>query len=293
MKIALEWFLNPDHLPLIIAKEKGFLKKRGVEEFEIIVPTEHYDGLGNLIAGEIEFATNEPLHLIEQYHPEFLSLGTFFQTKGGVMMKKEAFEALKKGDNIKLVTPVSNDKTNTIGFEIIRRYAEKQGVKVKREQVEFCAEDFYLIKHLKAGYDAAWLYFYNFEGIESQFEDDLDLIFMDADTAEFANFCGLDLFTSKSFYKANPAKVEAVVEAVKEAIEFINQNPSEAFEAYYDYAKEEKSELMDEILKATAKCFDSNFTSSAKLELPVLEFFNSIGISDLSKEKFETAFLNK
>ena len=27
MKLALEWFLNPDHLPIIIAQEKGFLHK--------------------------------------------------------------------------------------------------------------------------------------------------------------------------------------------------------------------------------------------------------------------------
>jgi len=27
MKLAIEWFLNPDHLPIIVAEEKGFLKK--------------------------------------------------------------------------------------------------------------------------------------------------------------------------------------------------------------------------------------------------------------------------
>lgn len=292
MKVALEWFLNPDHLPLIIAKEKGFLKKRGIENFEIIAPEEHYDGLEDLIQGNIELATNEPLHLIEQYHPDFLSLGSFFKTKGGVMMKKEAFEELKKGGTIQLVTPVSNDKTNTIGFEIIKRYAQKHGFSLEKNQVEFCAEDFYLIKHLKAGYDAAWLYFYNFEGIESQFEEDLDLIFMDADTAGFANFCALDLFTSKKFYNENQHQIEAVIEAIKEAILFITENPKEAFHTYYTYANEDKSELMDAILNATAKCFDYDFKSSAKSELPILDFFNSIGVSNLSKEKFETAFIN-
>ena len=293
MKVALEWFLNPDHLPLIIAKQKGFLEKRGIHDFEIIVPTEHYDGLDDLVKGNIEFATNEPLHLIEQYHEDFLSLGTFFETKGGVMMKKEAFEKLKKGGKIKLVTPVSNDKTNTIGFEIIKRYAQKEGVLIEKNQVEFCAEDFYLIKHLKSGYDAAWLYFYNFEGIESTFEKHLDLIFMDTHTAGFANFCALDLFTSKTFYKKNPQKVDAVVEAVKEAIAYIDENPKDAFNTYYNYAKEDKSELMDEILKATAVCFKQDFESVASREIPILEFFNKIGVSDLSREKFETAFLKK
>ena len=79
MKLAIEWFLNPDHLPIIVAEEKGFLKKNGITDFELIVPADHYDGLQDLIEGNIEFATNEPLHLIEQYHPEFLSLGTYFE----------------------------------------------------------------------------------------------------------------------------------------------------------------------------------------------------------------------
>lgn len=293
MKVALEWFLNPDHLPLIIAKENGYLKENGIDDFEIIVPTEHYDGLDQLIQGNIEFATNEPLHLIEQYHPEFLSLGTFFETKGGVMMKREAFERLSKGEKIRLVTPVSNEKTNAIGFEIIRRYAAKRQIEVTREQVEFCAEDFYLIKHLQSGYDAAWLYFYNFEGIESKHYPDLDVLFMDTETAGFANFCALDLFTSQSFYKANKAKVEGVVAAVKKAISFIEENPDEAFATYYAYAKETKSTLFDEILVATSKCFHKDFSSSAKQQYPILEFFNEIKVSDLSKEKFANAFLNE
>lgn len=293
MKVALEWFLNPDHLPLVIAKEKGFFAKRGIENFEIIVPTAHYDGLDDLVQGNIELATNEPLHLIEQYHPEFLSLGTFFETKGGVMMKKKAFEKLKAGNKIRLVTPVSNEKTNRIGIEIIKRYALREGFSITEEQVEFCAEDFYLVKHLKKGYDAAWLYFYNFEGIESKFENDLDLIFMDSDTAGFANFCALDLFTSKNYYQKNKEKIEAVIDAVKEAIFFIETHSQEAFELYYDYANEEKSPLMDEILIATSECFKKDFKSSAQKELPILEFFNSIGVSDLSKEKFSTAFLNQ
>jgi putative hydroxymethylpyrimidine transport system substrate-binding protein len=292
MKLAVEWFLNPDHLPIIVSKEKGYLKEIGIDEFEIIVPTEHYDGLQDLIDGNIQFATNEPLHLIEQYHEEFLSLGTYFETKGGVMMKKEAFEKLKRGENIKLVTPVSNDKTNKIGFEIISRYCQKHGFEVEQEQVKFCAEDFYLIKLLKSGYDAAWLYFYNFEGIESKYEDGLDMIFMDTHTAGFANFCALDIFTTHTFYSKNQSLVEKFVVAIRKGIEFIEQHPQEAYQIYYAYAQEEPSELTEEIMAETSKCFRKDFKSSAERELPILEFFNEIGITDLPEEKFRKAFIN-
>ncbi|MEC4668137.1 MAG: ABC transporter substrate-binding protein, partial [Nitrospirota bacterium] len=29
--LALEWFLNPDHLPLVVAKDRGFFREEGVD----------------------------------------------------------------------------------------------------------------------------------------------------------------------------------------------------------------------------------------------------------------------
>jgi len=291
MKLALEWFINPDHLPFIVAKELGIYQKHGIEDFTIIEPNEHYDGFKELKKKTIEFATNEPLHLIEQFHDDLMSLGMFFETKGGVVMKKESFEKLQNGGNIKVTTPVSNEKTDGIGFEIIKRYCKKQGFEVAREQVSFHAIDFYHTKNMQQGYDAGWLYFYNFEGVEIA-HTDLDVIYMDAQSAGFANFAALDIFASKEFYHSNTEKVQSFLDATKEAIRYIATNPKECFESYYNYTGEKKSEIMDQILVETAKCFDANFSSSYEKELPILEFFQEIGITDLDKEKFKTAFLH-
>jgi ABC-type nitrate/sulfonate/bicarbonate transport system substrate-binding protein len=290
MKLAIEWFLNPDHLPIIVAKEKGFLARRGITDFEIVIPTEHYDGLNELAAGRIAFATNEPLHLIEGYDPNFLSLGTFFQTRGGVMMKRESYAKLTSGGQIRVATPVSNDKTNTIGFEIIRRFAARDGVTVDRSQVEFCAKDFYLVKHMQEGCDAGWLCFYNFEGLEAE-SLGMDVIHLNADTAGFANFCGLDLFTNKTFYQDQRPTVENVVAAVREGIRFIADQPEDSREIYYAFSGEEKSPLKDAILKQTATCFHQDFRSDHRSELPILHFFREIGITQLAEEDFRGAFL--
>ena len=290
MKLAIEWFLNPDHLPIIVAQEKGFLRERGIKDFELVVPTEHYDGLNELAENRIEFATNEPLHLIEGYHPNFLSLGTFFQTQGGVMMKRASYEKLKDGGSVRIATPVSNEKTNAIGFEIVRRFAAKDGVAVDRKQVEFNARDFYLVKHMQDDCDAGWLCFYNFEGIEAE-SLGMDVIHMNADTAGFANFSGLDLFTSKSFYRDNRETVDNFTEAVREGIRFIADQPEASREIYYAYSGEEKTPLKDAILKQTAKCFYPDFRSDFRSELPILHFFREIGITQLSEEDFRAAFL--
>ena len=290
MKLALEWFINPDHLPFIVALEMGFYKDAGIEDFSIIEPDLHYDGLDELKAQAIEFATNEPLHLIEQYHDNLLSLGMFFETKGGVVMKKESYEKLKNGGSIKVTTPVSNDKTDGIGFEIIKRFCKKDGFELKKEQVSFHAIDFYHTKNMKEGYDAGWLYFYNFEGVEIS-HSDLEVIYMDAKSAGFANFAALDIFTTRSYYEKNQDRVEAFIYATKKAIEVLQSNTKEAANIYYRYTKQERSQIMDEIIEETAKCFNKNFSSSYQKELPILEFFKEIGISQLEEEKFKTAFL--
>lgn len=289
LKLAFEWFLNPDHLPFLVGIHKGYFKNYALD-LELIVPDEHYDGLDELVAGNIQFATNEPLHLIEQFDEKFLSLGTYFETKGGVLLKKEAYEKVKNGEMITITTPVSNDVTNTIGFEIIRRYFERDGIDVNKEQLHFEPNGFEHIKYMKKGADGGWLYFYNFEGIEAQHEG-MDLLYLDAQTSGFANFSALDIFVNKDFYQQNAEVCQNFDKAVKESIRFMEENPNEAMDIYYDYTKEAKSALMDDILRATLACFDGYYSSTYQKSLPVLAFFREIGITTLEDERFKTAFL--
>ena len=290
LKLAIEWFLNPDHLPFIVGMKEGIFESKGLE-LELIVPTEHYDGLDELIKGNIQFATNEPLHLIEQFHEEFLTLGSYFETKGGVLLKKSSYDKLKNGENITVTTPVSNDVTNTIGFEIIRRFYAKENVIVARNQVEFVANGFKHIQHMQEGADAGWLYFYNFEGIEAQHEG-MEVIYLDAQTVGFANFSALDLFVNKSYYHDNTQACETFADALKTCISWIANNPQSAMQHYYDYTKEQKSPLMDDILLATMDCFHDDFSSVAAQEKPILDFFTEIGITQLPYSDFEKAFLS-
>ena len=289
LKLAIEWFLNPDHLPFIVGLKEGIFNKYDID-LELIVPDEHYDGLDELLAGNIEFATNEPLHLIEQFDKRFLSLGSYFETKGGVLFKQSSYEKVKNGENITVTTPVSNAITNTIGFEIIRRYFAKDGITVKVGQVIFEPNGFEHIKYMKEGADAGWLYFYNFEGIEAQHEG-FEVLYLDAENTGFANFSALDLFVNKAFYKANTQICQDFDKAVKESIAFMDNYPEKTMEHYYAYTKEKKSPLMDDILKATLECFNVNYSSDYEKSLPILQFFREIGITSLDDKTFKTAFL--
>ncbi len=64
LTVLLDWFVNPDHAPLVIAKEKGFFADHGLE-VELIAPADPNDPPKLVAAGRAEIAMSyQPqLHL--------------------------------------------------------------------------------------------------------------------------------------------------------------------------------------------------------------------------------------
>ncbi len=104
--------------------------------------------------------------------------------------------------------------------------------------------------------------------------------------------CALDIFTAKSSFERNGDLSKKLLGGVGQAIEFILSSPAEAADMYYDYTKEKRSALMDDIIKATISCFERKVSSTFESQLPILRFFNDIGISDLSEKDFRLAFVS-
>jgi len=289
--IALEWFQNPDHLPIMVAINNGYFNELGLDVV-IIEPDEHYDGFDALKNGSIEFAINEPLHLIEQFDSQMLSLGTFFQTRGGVLLSKDGEGKLRSGKKIVISTPVDNPKTDAIAREILKRYLAKLNIELNFDNVVFEKTDFYHIPNIKKGYDGGWLVFYNFEVIEANYEK-IETILIEAKNANFPNFSALDIFTTKNFYNENRETIANFLKSVARAIQFIKSDKENTKEIYYKMMNEEKSELMDSIIEATIECFDDNIISKASNQKEILEFFHYIGISDLEYNEFKSAFIEE
>lgn len=62
--LVLEWFLNPDHLPIIVAKEHGFFRDEGLDLF-ILVPTVPEESLDLVARGKADFGIGEQTNLIK------------------------------------------------------------------------------------------------------------------------------------------------------------------------------------------------------------------------------------
>lgn len=284
LKIALEWFLNPDHLPMIAGIETGKYKQAGLE-IELIQPKEHYDGFEVLKHGEIDIHVNEPLHLFEHHFDGLKSLGCYFETRGGVMIRQESIEKLHNNEPITITTPASNEVTNAIGFEILNRYAQKEGFALDKEKVTFVENDFYHIKNMQEkDYDGAWLCFYNFEGIEAEHEG-FENLFIDQFKSPYPNFSALELMTTENTLKTKQKAIEKFIAVTNEMVRYCQKNTQFAKTIYYDYTKEEASELMDKIIEDTIPRFEYLKTDAARWQ-NLAQFLEDLNIVKLTPAQY-------
>lgn len=293
INIALEWFLNPDHLPMIVGVQTGKYKENGLD-VNIIAPDEHYDGFEQLSKGEIDIHCNEPLHLFEHYFDGLKSLGCFFETRGGVMVRKSSIEKLRSNQKIKITTPAANEVTDKIGFEILKRYANKEGFELDRQNVKFVQTDFWHLNNMKndESFDAAWLCFYNFEGIEAEFEG-FENLFIDANLSPYPNFSALEFMTTDSILIHKSDAIIKFIHITSQMAEYCQDNIDATKEIYYQYSGEEKSELMDRIIEDTIPRLSTNIKANRDKWFELSQFLEELEIVKLNDEQYNNIWVNQ
>ena len=287
IKLALEWFINPDHLPFIVGLDRGLYKKNNIE-LEIIEPEGHYDGFKELAENNIQLATNEPLHLIEKYQKNICSIGNFFETNGGIIFTMKGYENLINENQVKITSPVSNPVTDKIANDIIQRHLNKIGK--KNNKIKIIANDFYHIKHLKAGFDAAWLCFENFEGVETKLEG-LEVKKLYLENVQIPNFCALDVFASKTFANSNKNLIDDFKSMTQESIKILSVDLDYSKSSYYAFTKTKPSPLMDNIIKDTIHRFKNPFDNSKNKWKNLHQYVVTQKISDISDLQYADMFV--
>ena len=81
MTVLLDWFVNPDHAPLIVAREKGYFKEAGLD-VELIVPADPNDPPKLVAAGKTDIAVSyQPqLHVQVEAGLPLVRIGTVVAT---------------------------------------------------------------------------------------------------------------------------------------------------------------------------------------------------------------------
>lgn len=289
IRIALEWFLNPDHLPLLWAREQA--ARDGTLNIELIVPDDHYDGFAALGAGEVEAVVNEPLHLLEKHAGDvsLQSLGTFFHTEGGVLISRAAQNKLRNDESIRVTSPVSNPVTDGLCRDIILGVLERQGYQARPEQITVYQGGFDHVANLQQGADAAWLAFANIEGVHVQHLG-LPVDMWSTTDGGVPGFSALELIGKRDASAPVKASLGRLVEYLDAAVSALVNDPEEALALWYRASGNEPSELTRAMVVDTVTRFVAPVRADASRWRAVWSFMRERGADIVGAEEFEAIF---
>ena len=286
LRVALEWFLNPDHLPLIAARDR--LRDMGLA-IELVVPDDHYDGFAALANGEVDLVVNEPLHLVERRDLQLISHGCFFATDGGVLMHDAALARLLAGSRLRIASPVSNPTTDRLCIDILKGWAASQGVAVTAEQISIEAAGFAHVDNLAAGHDGAWLAFANVEGVSAQVRG-LDTRLITTAEAGLPHFSALELIGAVAAPANVRQAIETLVQTLNVVIPDLHHDVERARRVWYAASATTPDAEGDAIVAASIPRFLAPVCRSAAMWRPMWQYLHDAGGDVVDRPGFEAMF---
>ena len=235
--LILDWFINPDHGPIIIAQENGYFEEQGLE-VEVIPPADPADPPKLVAAGKADLAVSyQPqLHLQVSEGLPLIRVGTLVATPLNCLL------VLEDGP----VKTIADLKGRKVGFSVagveealLTSILELNGLSL--DDIELVNVNWSLSPSLMSKQvDAVIGAFRNFELNQMDIEGvDGKCFYLEEE--------GLPAY-DELIYIANPDTMNTDVvarflEATAKATQFIVNRPEESFEIFASTAKELQDEL--------------------------------------------------
>ena len=231
MTLILDWFVNPDHGPIIIAQEKGFFSEAGLE-VEIIAPADPSDPPKMVAAGKADLAVSyQPqLHMQVAEGMPLVRVGTLVGTPLNCLL------TLKDGP----VQKIADLKGKKVGFSVagvdeavLKKMLNHNGLKmsdITLVNVNWSLSPSLMSKQVDAVIGA----FRNFELNQMEIEGVPGQCF-------YPEQEGLPAY-DELIYVANPKKMDAdkikrFLMATEKAVQFIVNNPKKSWEIFSKTSK--------------------------------------------------------
>ncbi len=237
LTILLDWFVNPDHAALVVAKEKGYFAEAGLE-VELIAPADPNDPPKLVAARKADLAVSyQPqLHLQAAEGLPLVRVGTLVATplNSVVALKDGPIKSLKDLKGRKVGYSVG-------GFEdaLLGAMLESAGLTLK--DVTLVNVNFSLSPAIIAGQvDAVVGAFRNFELNQMDIVGKPGIAFYPEENG-VPPYDELILVAHKD--RAKDARLRKVVDAVERATLYIQNHPAEAWFLFIKNYKELDDEL--------------------------------------------------
>jgi len=227
IRLGLEWFLNPDHLPLVVALREGYFAEAGLE-VELVEPADHWEAETEILEGRLDVAVTETLHLAQDAaagKPVF-GFSRFLHTDGGVMFLR--------GHNISRPSDMCGATISYPGSPgpggpaIVGTMIEADGGSCDPASFKRHNGGFYHTAALESGAaDVSTLIFANFEAVEARARG-LDADFFSLKDWGVPDFCQLVLFTTPQRFRELKPYLRKLVLAMRRATGLIHRDPARA-----------------------------------------------------------------
>ncbi len=237
LSVMLDWFVNPDHAPLVVAQEKGFFKDAGLE-VTLTAPADPNDPPKLVAAGGADLAVSYQPQLILQVSEglPLVRVGTLVSTPLNSVV------VLRDGP-VKTLTDLKGRKIgfSIAGFEdaLLGAMLEKHGLSLK--DVELVNVNYSLSPSLLSGQvDAVVGAFRNFELNQLDIEKQPGRAFYPEEEG-VPPYDELILVAHKD--KANDPRFKRFLAAVERATLYILNHPEESQAAFVKGRPELNDEL--------------------------------------------------
>ncbi len=240
MTVLLDWFLNPDHAPLIVAKEKGYFKEQGLD-VTFVAPANPNDPPKIVAAGKADLAVSyqhqHQMH-VDQGLP-LVRIATIVATPLNSLV------VMADSD----IYTIADLKGKTIGysvggFETILLQVMLAKADLQIEDVKLVNVNFSLSPSLFAGKtDAVIGAFRNFELNQMDIEKRPGRAFY-VEEYGIPAYDELILVANKD--RIDDKNLRKFVNALEAGVQFLLNHPEESWELF---VKGERAELNDELNK--------------------------------------------
>ncbi len=275
--IALEWFLNPDHLPIVVAKEGGFFKEEGLR-VSIIVPTTPEESLDLVAHGKADFGVGEQTNLIRAR-----SLGQGLVSIGPLLEHTVVCLMYLKEGPIKRLENLRHRRVGWPGLEIdlpiLSTMLEAAGL--SRDDVLPVDVGFGLTDALLTGKaDAVFGAFVNYEQVEAETRG-AAVEFASPTQYGVPDLYQLVFMTSDHMMKRRPDLVRRVSRALGRAYALIQERPNVALLLYLKTNQTVDPELSERTFRATLPYFPKTLKQDPRRWKAVRDWLHQRGIIEV------------
>lgn len=287
MTLALEWFVNPDHLPLIVAKEQGYFREEGLD-LSILVPTVPEESLELVARGKADFGVGEQTNLIRarDHKQPLVSIGPLlshtvvslmFLTEGSITGPEDLRGRRIGWPGLAIDLPILTTVLEAAGLGIDD---------ITPVDVGFALTD----ALIQGKADAVFGAFVNYEQVEAELRG-ASVRFVSPTDYGVPDLYQLVVMTSERMVSRHPQLVRSFSRAFARGLAFTNRKPEEALRLYNQANSMADPVLSTKTFAATRPYFPSTLRQESARWKTVRDWLYSRGIIS-SRVPLETLYTN-